>query len=334
MINKIYEKIKNFIVSNYKFLIAILIIILLFYVELPYLIYKSGGTVDLSDRVKTELNYKSDGTLSMSYVSVVKGAPAYILLSYILPDWDLMSIKEEYGDTDYKDAIKSAKESMNEGIDYAIIAAFKESKYSVTINDTKLVVNSILTDSKTNLEIGDEIVSINDIEIKSQEDVINVLKNLKENDKVTIKVINDGKKYNRSAQLINTVDGLKMGIIIGLKYDYETEIPVEIKMRNKESGSSGGLMMALAIYNSLTKKDISHGKNIVGTGTIDIEGNVGEIDGIKYKLLGAKKKHADIFFVPTENYKEALEVKRERNLKIEIVAVKTLKDAIKYLDNY
>ena len=94
-----------------------------------------------------------------------------------------------------------------------------------------------------------------------------------------------------------------MGIIIGLKYDYETEIPVEIKMRNKESGSSGGLMMALAIYNSLTQKDISHGKNIVGTGTIDIEGNVGEIDGIKYKLLGAKKKHADIFFVPTENYK-------------------------------
>ena len=334
MLNKIYEKIKNFIVSNYKFLIAILIIILLFYVELPYLIYKSGGTVDLSDRVKTKLNYKSDGTLSMSYVSVVKGAPAYILLSYILPDWDLMSIKEEYGDTDYKDAIKSAKESMNEGIDYAIIAAFKESQYSVTINDTKLVVNSVLTDSKTNLEIGDEIVSINDIEIKSQEDVINVLKNLKENDKVTIKVINDGKKYNRSAQLINTVDGLKMGIIIGVKYDYETEIPVEIKMRNKESGSSGGLMMALAIYNSLTKEDISHGKNIVGTGTIDIEGNVGEIDGIKYKLLGAKKKHADIFFVPTENYKEALEVKKERNLKIKIVAVKTLKDAIKYLDNY
>ena len=68
MLNKIYEKIKNFIVSNYKFLIAILIIILLFYVELPYLIYKSGGTVDLSDRVKTELNYKSDGTLSISLV--------------------------------------------------------------------------------------------------------------------------------------------------------------------------------------------------------------------------------------------------------------------------
>lgn len=333
MLNKIYEKIKNFIVSNYKFLIAIIVIILLFYVELPYLIYKSGGTVDLSDRVKTELNYKSDGTLSMSYVSVVKGAPAYILLSYILPDWDLLSIKEEYGDTDYKDAIKSAKESMNEGIDYAIIAAFKESDYSVTINDTKLVVNSILTDSKTNLEIGDEILSINNKEIKNQSDIIDELSNLKENSKVAITVLNDGKKYNRTAKLINTADGLKLGIIVGIKYDYETEIPVKITMRNKESGSSGGLMMALSIYDSLTKEDITHGLNIVGTGTIDVDGNIGVIDGIKYKLLGAEKKKADLFFVPSENYEEALKVKKEKKLKLKVVEVKTLKEAINYLEN-
>lgn len=333
MLNKIYEKIKDFIVLNYKFLIAILVIILLFYVELPYLIYKSGGTVDLSSRVKTELNYESDGTLSMSYVSVVKGAPAYILLSYVLPDWDLLSIKKEYGETDYKDAIKSAKESMNEGIDYAIIAAFKESNYNVTINDTRLVVNSILTESKTDLEIGDEILSINGKKIKIQSDIIELLSSLKENDKVIIKVLNDGKKYERTAKLIKTDNGLKLGIIIGLKYDYETEIPVKIKMKDKESGSSGGLMMALSIYDSLTKEDITHGLNIVGTGTIDVDGNVGEIDGVKYKLLGAEKKNADIFFVPSENYKEAIKVKKEKKLKLKVIEVKTLRDAINYLDN-
>ena len=43
-------------------------------------------------------------------------------------------------------------------------------------------------------------------------------------------------------------------------------------------------MTALAIYNYLTEEDITHGKTIVGTGTIDINGNVGLIGGVKYKL--------------------------------------------------
>ena len=64
----------------------------------------------------------------------------------------------------------------------------------------------------------------------------------------------------------------------------------------------------LAIYNYLTEEDITHGKTIVGTGTIDINGNVGEISGVKYKLQGAIKEKADIFLVPSgDNYNEAIE---------------------------
>ena len=53
-------------------------------------------------------------------------------------------------------------------------------------------------------------------------------------------------------------------------------------------------MLALQIYNKLTKKDITKGRNIVGTGTIDKDGRVGDIGGIKYKLRGAVKKRANI----------------------------------------
>jgi len=88
----------------------------------------------------------------------------------------------------------------------------------------------------------------------------------------------------------------------------------------------------LAIYNRLITEDLTSGKVIVGTGTIDSDGNVGPIGGVKYKLKGAEKEGAAIFFVPSgDNYEEALKEKKKHKYKIEVVEVKTLKDAIEYL---
>lgn len=90
--------------------------------------------------------------------------------------------------------------------------------------------------------------------------------------------------------------------------------------------------MALSIYGNLTNQDLTNGKTIVGTGTIDIDGNVGSIGGVKYKLIGAVKNKADIFIVPNgENYDEAIKIKKEKNYKIKIIGVSTLKEAINEL---
>ena len=90
-------------------------------------------------------------------------------------------------------------------------------------------------------------------------------------------------------------------------------------------------MMALSIYNVIADDDIVKGRNIAGTGTIDLECNVGKIDGIKYKLMGAVKNKMDVVLVPEGNYEEAVEVKKEKNYDIEIVSIKTFNDAIEYL---
>ena len=103
-------------------------------------------------------------------------------------------------------------------------------------------------------------------------------------------------------------------------------------MKDNESGSSGGLMMSLAIYNALTEEDITKGLNIVGTGSINSDGTVEEIGGVKYKVLAAEKNKADIFFCPVENYEEALKVKKRRKLDVEVVKVASLKEAIAYLE--
>ena len=88
-----------------------------------------------------------------------------------------------------------------------------------------------------------------------------------------------------------------------------------IDFKGNESGPSGGLMLTIAIYDKLVSKDLTNGLKIVGTGTIDYDGNVGQIDGVSYKLKGAVKKGADIFIAPTgENYQECVKLKKKKVL--------------------
>jgi len=335
MFNKLYEKIKSFIKANYKFLIFLTILIFLFYYEFPYIIYKSGGTINLEDRIEVETKYNQEGTLSMSYVTAMKGTIPFIALSYVMPDWDLIPLEEITGkDNDYEDVLEKGKEYLNEGIDNAIISAFKAAGYGLTIKDTINKVMYISEDANTDIEIGDIVLSINNVEVENLDEVKAYVNTLNENDIVSIQVINNDKTYERNAKIYkDTDDSLKIGIAFKTTYDYETEIPVTVKMKDNESGSSGGFMMSLAIYNALTKDDITKGLNIVGTGTISNDGTVGEIGGVKYKVLAASKKDADIFMCPEANYDEAIQIKEKRDLDIEIISVATLKDAIEYLEN-
>lgn len=334
MFNKIYEKIENFIKENYKFLIFLTFLIFLFYYEFPYVIYKSGGTINLEDRVIVDKKYAQEGELSMSYVTAMKGIAPFILLSYIIPDWDLIPLNDITDEESYEDILEVGKEYLNEGIDNSIIAAFNESEYSINITKVINKVIYLSEEAETDIEIGDEIINVNNVKVSSLEEIKAYVNTLMENDEVTIDVLNNGKTYKRKATLYKDADNtLKVGIAFKTSYEYETEIPVTVKMKDNESGSSGGLMMSLAIYNALTEEDITKGLNIVGTGSILSDGTVEEIGGVKYKVLAAEKKNADIFFCPEANYNEAVKVKEKRNLDVEIIKVNTLKEAIEYLED-
>ena len=94
-------------------------------------------------------------------------------------------------------------------------------------------------------------------------------------------------------------------------------------------------MLSLALYDKLVDEDITKGYKIAGTGTIDKNGNVGEIGGVKYKLKGAVNAKSDIFMVPNgENYEECIKLKAKYNYDIEIIGVSTFKEAITELEKF
>lgn len=101
----------------------------------------------------------------------------------------------------------------------------------------------------------------------------------------------------------------------------------------KTSGPSGGLMQTLYVYSKVFGKDLTYGRKIAGTGSIDINGNVGEIGGISQKVITAFRNNADCFICPMDNSKEGYATYKsiKGHEKMDFIIVETLSDAISEL---
>ncbi|MDO3702370.1 PDZ domain-containing protein [Micromonospora sp. C28SCA-DRY-2] len=117
---------------------------------------------------------------------------------------------------------------------------------------------------------------------------------------------------------------------IGIEIEQQQPHPFTVKIDLEDiGGPSAGLMFALGIVDKLTPEDLTGGKIIAGTGTIDDEGRVGPIGGIAQKLVGARHAGATAFLVPADNCAEAV---RNPQPGLPLVKVGSLDEALAALE--
>lgn len=336
MATKFYEKIKEFIKQNLLFISFCFLLPGVLLYPVPYYIYSGGGISDISNKITINNSYKSEGSFNLCYVQELEGTVTTYLLSHLFPSWDIVkqedvSLSKQETTTDILNRDKVYLETTNMN---AIKVAYEEANKEFNITDVYNYIIYISEAANTDLKIGDNIVSVNDKKINDISDLKEIVNSYNASDKLIIKVIRNKKEINCYAY-INEINGNKqIGISFQRSYEYETNPKITFSFENNEGGPSGGLITALEIYNELIEEDITNGLKIAGTGTIDSEGNVGEIGGIKYKLKGAVQAKADLFLVPIgNNYEEAIQEKEKNKYKIEIIGIDNFKNAIKYLRN-
>lgn len=303
-----------------------IILITVVNIELPYYIEAPGGTINLTKRI--DENYKKEnGSLNMLYVTEYKGNIVTVLLSKIIKSWDLFEISnQQVSNEDAHDIYVRNKVMLDNSINNATYVAYNYAGKNLTIKEIQNIV--IATTKDNGLKIGDIILSIDNYDVENNKTIKEYLSSLDPGDKVNLKI----KRNDKEETISITIDEDKViGIMLITNYIYETPDDLNINFRSGEGGSSGGLVLALGIYSEITDTDILKGRNIAGTGTIDIDGTIGEIDGIKYKIAGAVRNKMDVVLVSPYNYEEAKQVVKENNYNIEIVCVKTFEEAINYL---
>lgn len=335
MLNKIYDKTRRFIKENYKSIIFFLIFALIFNIKFDYEIYSAGGLIDISKRVEVEDSKKDEGSFNLSFVTGRKGILPFVLLSYIIPGWDLVPLDESrVEDESYEEILERNKIYLKEGVNNAIISAFNEAGEEFKIKSSHLTVIYVMSDAETEIKVGDELIDVNGNKVNNLEEFSNQINLYSNDDNITITVKRNNKMVKTTSKIKTIEEEKVVGLFLVNLFEIKTSKDIEINYKTHEGGSSGGFMTSLYIYNALTDEKLAGNNKIAGTGTIDSEGYVGEIAGIKYKLLGSEKNKADVFLVPYDNYEEAKKVKEEFSLKIKLIKVNTLREAINKLKGY
>lgn len=330
----ILDNFKRFIKENYKILFIYLLSLFLCTYRLPYYVYTGGGVINTNDKIKINNEYKSSGKFNFAYVESRNAIIPLYLIAQFKDEWDVAKISS-YKITD-SDTIKDINFRDNLDLKISIanatINAYKLANQKIDIQKVENYIISINDKKLTNLQVGDIISKVENKDVIDIDDIREVIENKKIGDKVKFIVKRDKKELECYATIYEEDNKKIIGIAIDKLSTYEIEPKLEVKFDKSESGPSGGLMLALTIYDKLVKEDLTSGLNIVGTGTIDIDGNIGQIGGVKYKLQGAVKNKADVFIVSNkENYDEAIKLKKEKKYNIKIIGVDNLEDAINEL---
>lgn len=333
---KIINNTIKFIKEEYKFLIVLILITIISLYPVNYYIITGGGIKNIGKRVEVDNAYKEKGTFNISYVTELNGTVVSYLLSYIIPSWTREK-EDNYKYTE-EESVEEINERnkiyLNQSSNNAIYNAYKLANKEVNLISKKYFILTKNPKYKNDFQVGDELVEVNNLKITDITDIRNEINKYKVGDTISFKLLRNNKEKNITAKIYKDKDNSKIvGIYATTVNEYETDPRVNVKFAVNEAGPSGGLITALSIYNKLVKEDITKGKTIAGTGTMEEDGSIGTIGGIEYKVLGANKK-ADYFLVPAgENYKDAKKVVKKHKLKIKIIEVKTLEDAINKLNN-
>lgn len=119
-----------------------------------------------------------------------------------------------------------------------------------------------------------------------------------------------------------------LGVQLGTR-DQVVELPYPVSIdTGRVGGPSAGLAFTLAVLDVLTPGELTGGRRVAVTGTIDGLGNVGPIGGIEQKAAAVREEGADVFLVPASEADQA----RRRAGDVEVVGVETLDDALRALD--
>ena len=336
MFKQFLKRLLEIIKEDYKFIIFMILLIVVLEYPLNYYIILGGGVSDAANRIEVADKHKSEGSLNISYVSQVDATVLFYGLSYIIPTWERedanlykYSEEEDLADIQFRSDL-DLKTANGTATYWAYTLANKE----VTETSSNMyVIITYQTDYPTELKVGDEILDIDGKTFQTVEEYSDYIQTKEVGDSVSIRIKRKKKEQTVLSKIYESKTRKILGIGLQVAKEYETNPELTINFGSNESGPSGGLITTLEIYNQLTENDLTHGYVIAGTGTIEEDGTIGQIGGIEQKILGAATAKADIFLSPGgDNYKEAKAYIKKKKLKIKLIEVDTIEDAINKLE--
>lgn len=306
-------------------------------IESPGPTWNVLGTADGTDilTVSGAPVYASSGALRMTTVSV-RGCPGYpvtlldVVVAGFRPDQRVVDRETVCPDTMTADEVDQASQAQMAGSqDSAVVAALMETGEATS--QTLTVAGTAEAEVGAVVSTGDVLTSVTPAgdattTVTTYTQLRDLMATTAPGTSVTLGLTRDGAAVEATVVTQEPEDATRAGSVLGLYLSVTADSTVNATFGLTDvGGPSAGMVFALGIVDEMTPGSLTGGKDVAGTGTIDVTGAVGAIGGIAQKMAGAADAGSDYFLAPTANCADVVGHEPDG---MEVYAVSTLHEAV------
>jgi len=299
-------------------------------IHVPYVIISPGEATALDDDIVTisgAPTYGHRGDLLYLTVRVTNDDPN--VWRYVLAKLDdEVSVEERediIGCAGYEESARLSQDQMVQSQDIAKQVALQRLGYQVTESGGQVVIVDVECGgpSEGSLQLADVITAVDGTPVTKADDVRPLVQAHRPGETVHFTVRRDDDTREIAVRL-----GRRDGVgFVGIATQTFTDasFPVDITIdTDRVSGPSAGLAFTLAIIDDMTPGNLTGGRRVAITGSIQPDGSVGIVGGVEQKAVTARRAGARLMLVPVGEAKAA----REHAEGMKVVAVRTVDAAL------
>lgn len=304
-----------------RWMVVVLVVVacwaLAILIPAPFVIERPGPVVNALGDVPTEEGtvpvivitgaetYPTTGELNVLSVSMIgspQAPPNWLDVGGALldPTRELVPMNDLYPDgvtSDDRTAVATAM--MRASQQRAIAAALRGLGETV---EARLRVSSVVADGPSDgvLLEGDVIRAVDGVPVGDAETLGQALATATDGVPLFVGIERHGGA--REVRVVPVSPEPGASPMLGVMVYPEFAFPFEVELQLGDiGGPSAGMIFAVAIVDLLTPGELTGGRNVSGTGTIDEYGRIGAIGGLEQKLWGASRAGTDLFIMPAAN---------------------------------
>lgn len=299
-------------------------------VPLSFVELNPGPALDVPGQIEFDgPAHPIKGKLLLTTVTITQPSALGALEALVTPHhellWQTQVIPPGVNEQDY---LASQLQVFQESAQAAAAVGLRAAGFPVSVSGGGVQVVGVISGSPAGgiLKVGDVITAFDGHPVQLASDLQAATEKAVDGQTVTLTVVRGDQQLQIPIRLRRLSETGRPGLGVALRtIAPKVQLPFPVKVKNQDiGGPSAGLMMSLGIYSLASGDDLSRGRVVAGTGTIDVNGTVGPVGGVAEKIVGAEQRGARIFLVPTSEAADA----RSAGLKdVTIIPVDTFDQA-------
>ena len=310
------------------------------WISLPYYALAPGSARGVTDLIVADGadTYPPEGEVLLTTITLTKVTPLEAFTGWLRDDVDVVPqdqiLPPDTTDEDYR---RFNVEEMDDSKQTAIVVALRRLGYQVTEKGEGALIERVLPQFPANgrLEPGEVIKAVDGKPVSLVQEATAAIGAHSAGETVRLDVASVDGSSARTIDVPLAADPEQGGkAVLGVflrtsKRSFDMPIDVDIKS-GTIGGPSAGLAFTLGVIDQLTEGELTGGRRVAVTGTIEIDGRVGDVGGVAQKTAAVKDAGADVFIVPAGEYEIAAQRAGD---KLQVIKVTTLQEALDALAN-